>query len=79
MLDSVDGYSGFDPAGGSVGVVVPAVGILIDGVCRIGVSLLYLAPRPRPREIGEIVFLLCVSVDIDRVKVVKVITFKALY
>ena len=65
MLDAVDRYASLYPAGLSVGEVVPAVGILVDGV-HGGRELRFdHLPRPCPGEVGKLPLLLGVLVAVD--------------
>ena len=65
MLESLDSYAGFNPAGSPVGEVVPSVGILVDSVGGIREVCLHHLPSPCPGEIGKRSFLLRVLIAVD--------------
>ena len=58
-------------AGVAIGVVVPAVGMLVDGERRIGVVLLDLRPSPSPGKVGQTVLLLGLVVAVDGIQYCK--------
>ena len=68
MFQSVDCYTSLNPASTTIGVIVQAIAILINSVISIGIVFLYLCPSPSPRQIGEVVLLLGMLVNVDCVK-----------
>ena len=52
VLQSLDSDAGFNPACSPVGEIVPAIGILVDGVGRVRIVRFDYLPRPGPGEIG---------------------------
>ena len=65
MFESFDRDSRLYPGGSPVGEIVPAFGILVDGVLGGRIDRFYDLPRPCPGEIGEIALLLHVLVAVD--------------
>ena len=68
VLEALDGDTGLYPAGSPVGEVVPAVVAFVDGVGGIGKVLFHDFPRPRPRKVREVTFLLRVLIAVDCVQ-----------
>ena len=69
MFNAFDGDRHLHPAAPAVGPVWPAFGVFVHLRGGGRINLLHLAPRPRPREIGERaatrLFLLGVVADVD--------------
>lgn len=68
MLEPLDGDACLHPASPPVGEVVPAVGVLVDGVRGIREVCLHHLPRPRPGEVGKVALPLRVLVAVDRIE-----------
>ena len=71
ILLALHGHACFDPCCASVGVIVPSILGFVDRVGAVRVSFQQFAPRPRPRKIGQAVFLLRVSVDVHGIQCFK--------